>query len=133
MNPTRPIRVADYMSANVITFSPDMPVLDAIHELVTHRISGAPVIDDRGDLCGVLTERDCLKLAMHSGYYGDEAGNVREFMTADVVTVPPEMNIVDAAQKFLDLPYRRYPVVDESRLVGIISRRDILRGLLKQR
>jgi CBS domain-containing protein len=56
--------VRDYMTENLVTFTTDIDVLDAIHELVRHRIAGAPVLDDHGNLVGMLTELDCMKIAL---------------------------------------------------------------------
>ena len=122
-------RVRDYMAGSLVTFKPDTDVLDALQELVRHRIAGAPVVDDRGELVGMLSELDCLKVALNAGYYGDWGGPVSGFMTPKVHTVDADMNIVDLAQKFLDAGFRRFPVLDGNRLVGQISRRDVLRAL----
>jgi len=127
-----PIAVRDFMTRSPVTLRPDMQVLDAVHELVSHRISGAPVIDDQGELVGMLSEKDCLKLTLRAGYYGSTAGRVAQFMSPEVVTIDASLNIVDLAQRFLNEPYRRYPVLEGSRLVGIISRRDVLRALLER-
>jgi len=121
--------VRDYMAGHLVTFKPDTDVMDAIHELVKHRIAGAPVVDDKGDLVGMLSELDCLKVALNAGYYGDWGGPVSEYMTTGVESVDAEMNIVDLAQKFLDSGFRRFPVLRNNRLVGQISRRDALRAL----
>lgn len=121
--------VRDYMAGQLVTFKPDTDVMDAIHALVNHRIAGAPVVNDQGDLVGMLSELDCLKVALNAGYYGDWGGPVSDFMTAEVESVDAEMNIVDLAQKFLDSGFRRYPVLRNNRLVGQISRRDALRAL----
>jgi CBS domain-containing protein len=94
--------VRDYMAGRLVSFKPDMDVLDAMQELVQHRIAGAPVVDDHGDLVGMLSETDCLKIALNAGYYGDSGGPVGDFMTPQVESVDAEMNIIDLAQKFLD-------------------------------
>ena len=122
-------RVRDYMAGSLVTFKPDTDVLDAIQALVHHRIAGAPVVDDQGELIGMLSELDCLKVALNAGYYGDWGGPVADFMTRETETVDADMNIVDLAQKFLDSRYRRFPVLQGNRLVGQISRRDVLRAL----
>ena len=121
--------VRDYMAGQVVSFKPDTDVMDAIHELVERRIAGAPVVDDKGDLVGMLSELDCMKVALNAGYYGDWGGPVADFMSTSVESVDAEMNIVDLAQKFLDSGYRRFPVLRNNRLVGQISRRDALRAL----
>ena len=77
----------------------------------------------------MLSELDCLKVVLQAGYHGDYGGPVRDFMTSDVQTVNAEMSIVDLAEKFLKTRLRRFPVTDRNRLVGQISRRDVLRAL----
>ena len=69
--------VRDYMAGRVVSFKPDMDVLDAIHELVQNRIAGAPVVNDQGDLVGMLSELDCLKIALNAGYYGTGAARLQ--------------------------------------------------------
>ena len=128
MNP-RSCVVRDYMTVHPVTFNPDMDVLDAVHELVKHRIAGAPVVNEHGEVIGMLSEFDCLKVALDAGYYGDAGGPVSDFMSTDVESVSADMSIVDLAQKFLTSKFRRFPVMTENRLVGQISRRDVLRAL----
>lgn len=127
--PFKSALVRDYMSGRLVTFTPETDVLDAIHELVQKRIAGAPVVDDQGNLVGMLSELDCMKIAMTAGYHGDMGGPVADFMTADVVTIDADMSIFDLAQLFLTSGFRRYPVMSDNRLVGQISRRDVLRAL----
>lgn len=121
--------VKDYMAKTLVTFKPDTPVLDAVHTLVKNRIAGAPVVDDEGNLVGMLSELDCLKVALQAGYHSAYGGPVRDYMSEGVKTVNAEMSIVDLAQVFIDKGYRRFPVTDNNRLVGQISRRDVLRAL----
>lgn len=126
---SKSVVVKDYMARTLITFKPDTDVLDAVHELVKHRIAGAPVVDDSGNLLGMLSELDCLKVALHAGYHGDWGGPVSDYMSDGVKTVDAEMSIIDLAQVFLDTKFRRFPVVNKNRLIGQISRRDVLRAL----
>jgi len=125
----KPVTVRDYMSANLITFAPDTDILTAINRLIEKRISGAPVVDKQGNLVGILSEKDCLRVALQASYHGESAGTVAEYMHADVRTVDADANIADVAAMFLNEEYRRYPVMRHNRLVGQISRRDILRAL----
>jgi CBS domain-containing protein len=122
-------RVQDFMSGKLVTFTPEMDVLDAIHELVHHRYAGAPVVDDHGNLVGMLSEFDCMKVVLTSGYHDEPAGPVSDYMVADVKTVDAGMSIIDMAELFLESGIRRYPVLKDNRLVGQISRRDVLRAL----
>lgn len=127
--PIRSATVKDYMSGKLVTFTPDTDVLDAIHELVKHGISGAPVLDDTGNLVGMLSEFDCMKVVLSAGYHGEPGGPVSELMATDVKTVRAEVSIVDMADIFMESGLRRYPVISGNRLVGQISRRDVLRAL----
>jgi len=126
---SKSVLVKDYMAKSLVTFKPDTDVLDAVHELVKHRIAGAPVVDDTGNLLGMLSELDCMKVALHAGYHGDWGGPVSDFMSDGVVTVDAEMNIIDLAAEFIESKFRRFPVVENNRLIGQISRRDVLRAL----
>ena len=121
--------VKDYMARTLITFKPETEVLDAVHTLVDKRIAGAPVVDDEGSLVGMLSEFDCMRVVLGASYHGNAGGPVRDYMTTDTQTVDAQMNIVDLAQVFVDTGFRRFPVLEENRLVGQISRRDVLRAL----
>jgi len=125
------ITVRELMAANFVTFTPDMEILRAINMLVEKRISGATVIDKHGNVVGMLSEQDCMKVALHAGYYGDLGGRVSEYMSTEVKTVDADSSILNLAELFLNSPYRRYPVMQDNRLVGQISRRDVLRAMEK--
>ncbi len=127
--PLKSALVKDYMSGKLVTFAPDTDVLDAIHDLVQHRIAGAPVVDDHGNLIGMLSEFDCMKVVLTSGYHGEPGGPVADLMVTDVKTVDANMSIFDLAELFMESGFRRYPVMKDNRLVGQISRRDVLRAL----
>ena len=121
--------VKDYMARTLVTFKPETDVLDAVHTLVQHRIAGAPVVDDEGNLLGMLSEFDCMQVALNAGYHGTWGGPVRDYMSDGVETVDADMSIVDLAQVFINKKFRRFPVVQGTRLVGQISRRDVLCAL----
>jgi len=121
--------VKDYMARTLVTFKPETDVLDAVHVLVNKRIAGAPVVDDAGNLLGMLSELDCMKVALDAGYHGNWGGPIRDFMSEGVKTVDADMSIIDLAQEFITSRYRRFPVMQGTRLVGQISRRDVLRAL----
>ena len=123
------ISVRDYMASNLITLSPDTDILSAIRQIIANRISGAPVVDADGHLVGMLSERDCLKVALQADYYAEAGAKVSEFMTTDVRTIDVSTNILELAEMFVEQPYRRYPVTEAGRLVGQISVRDVLRAL----
>jgi predicted transcriptional regulator len=123
------IKVSDYMAASLITFNPETEMRLAISQLVEKRISGAPVVDDHGNLVGVLSEQDCMKVALSAGYHADFGGRVKDYMSPNVTTIDADTSILELAQRFIDSPFRRYPVLRNNRLVGQVSRRDVLRAL----
>jgi len=124
-----PVTAKHYMSASLVTFAPDTDVLTAISQLIEKRISGAPVLDRLGNLVGILSEKDCLRVALQTSYHAESAGTVAEYMQREVKTVDADASIVDIADMFLQDEYRRYPVMQDNRLVGQISRRDVLKAL----
>lgn len=125
----RSIRVRDYMATRLFTLAPTTEILHAVHLLVENDISGAPVIDEYGKLVGMLTEHDFMRIALEASYYEDYGGRVEEYMSKDVSTIDPDESIVALARRFINSSYRRYPVVENDRLIGQISRRDVMRAL----
>ena len=126
---TRSARARDYMAVKLITLTPDMDIHLAIKTLLDKRISGAPVVDGRGDLVGVLSKKDCFKVAFSASYHQDTAGPVSGYMSEGAETVDAGLSIVEVAELFLNSRYRRFPVTENGRLVGLISRYDALRAL----
>lgn len=129
MTRKKPVLARDYMTSAVVTLGPDMSLLEAVQVLLDHHISGAPVLDSTGRLVGLLSEKDCLHAALSAAYHGDLGGLVSDHMQRDVATVADDTPIFDVARRFIDGHFRRYPVVHGHRLVGQVSRRDVLRAL----
>lgn len=124
------LKVKDYMTVNKCTFTPDMDILRAIHKMLESRISGAPVIDEHGNMIGFLSEKDCMQVALNAGYnQAGAAGRVSEFMSNSVDTIEVDAPILEVAERFLKGSFKRFPVVMDNRLVGTITRQNILRAL----
>ncbi len=121
--------VADYMARDLITLSPDMEINHAMNILLDKKLSGAPVVDDSGQLVGVLSKKDCLAAALAASYYRDWGKPVSAYMSTDVKTLDAGMDILAATNAFLDSSFRRFPVMENGRLVGQISRSDALRAM----
>jgi CBS domain-containing protein len=122
--------VREFMDRHVQTIPPDADIMDAVDFLLEKRVTGALVADSKGKLVGILTEFDCLRLLTH----GDEraeapSGKVRDFMTSEVQTIPPTMDIYYCAGLFMNVSFRRFPVVESGRIVGAITRFDLLRAV----
>jgi predicted transcriptional regulator len=128
-----PFKVKDYMTRNLITFRSDERMEKVIDALLKHRISGAPVVNSKHELIGVISEGDCIKQISESRYYNMPLDDVtvEKHMVQNVETIDGEMNIFDAANKFLESKRRRFPIVENGKLVGQISQKDILKAALK--
>jgi CBS domain-containing protein len=124
-----PLRVRDYMTKDVLTVTPQTEITQAVQLMIDRDISGVLVVDASGALVGIVTERDCIAVAAAAGYYDDWGGPVEDFMSASVETVAPDDNLADVATRMTSSPHRRFPVMDAGRLVGLISRRDVLRAM----
>jgi len=126
------ITVADYMSTKLKTFRPEQNIMEVMETLVKFKISGGPVVNDQNVLVGIISEGDCLKQISESRYHNmriDDA-TVEKHMVRDVETIDGNMNIFDAANQFLQAKRRRFPIVREGKLVGLISQKDILKAAL---
>ena len=121
-------KVGEFMDTVVPTLSADTQVMKAVDFLLRHRVTGAPVVDSDGGIIGIITEKDLLKLVTEGiqGQPPTEA-TVAEYMSTDVVTVPPTVDIYYVAGLFLKNKFRRLPVVKDGKIVGAITRYDLLR------
>lgn len=128
-----PIKVKDYMTTNLVTFKPDQSVENVIEKLIKHRISGGPVVNDNQELIGIISEGDCIKQISESRYYNMPMDHrtIEQCMVKNVDTIDGNMNIFDAANKFLDSKRRRFPILEDGKLVGQISQKDILKAAIK--
>lgn len=123
-----PFKVSDFMSKELITFKPEQSIQEVIETLISKRISGGPVVNENNELVGVISEGDCISHISKSRYYNmpHEDEKVEHNMIKNVETIDGDMNIFDAADKFLKAKRRRFPIVEDGKLVGQISQKDIL-------
>ena len=124
-----PLRVGEHMTTDLVTITPDTEIMRAVYLLVEHDISGMPVVDEGGKLLGILTERDCIATAIQAGYFDEAGGSVKDFMSSPVETAAADDSLMDIAERLSQSVYRRFPVVQDGRLIGLISRRDVLEAL----
>ncbi len=121
--------VTDYMVKNLITFKPDTPISEVIDSLLDNTITGAPVLNDRNEVVGLIDDKDCLNVLVGGVYYNRPVNedNVAKYMSNVMKTISVKADIIEVAHIFLTTPYKRLLVMDENnKLVGQISRRDIL-------
>jgi CBS domain-containing protein len=126
------VNLRDYMLTNPAKVKPDDNVLEAMRVIIDNKISGVCVVDAEGILVGVLSELDCLRAALGATYNKTSVGLVREHMTGDNLLVAhPNENILDVAQDMLLKKHRRRPVVENGRLIGQITCRQLLAAVRK--
>ena len=132
---TMSLKVSDYMTTNLITFTPDQSIESVIQALIKHRISGGPVVNANKELIGIISEGDCIKQISESRYYNMpiQDQTIEKHMVKNVETIDGNMNIFDAANMFLETKRRRFPIVEAGKLVGQISQKDILKAAMEMK
>ena len=118
------------MKTDLITVTRDTPIHEAIRTLVDNNITGLPVVNDDMTLAGIITEKDVLNLLYD---YRDKPGKVEEYMTEEVIRFEHRDSLIDITRSFMDNHFRRVPIVTNGKLVGIVSRKDIIAYMLKLR
>ena len=129
----RSLKVIDYMTTKLVTFTPRLNVVEAMKQILEHRITAAPVVDETNQLVGMLAEVDLMSVVIQNSYYNEPVGIVGDYMKAPVDTVAPNLDIYTLAERFIHEHRRRYPVVHEGKLVGQISRRAVLMAAVDYR
>ncbi len=120
--------------ARVLAFSPEQDVFDAMAELLKNHFAAAPVVDEDNHVLGMLTEKDCLRILSNQIYDDDiEGGQVSDFQSPMRLICEPDMDIFGVTNRFLECNFPLLPVVENDKLVGVISRRDTLRGVRELR
>ncbi|WP_405610662.1 CBS domain-containing protein [Polaribacter sp. Asnod1-A03] len=127
------ILVSDYMTKKLVTFRAEDSLDYVIAQLITNKISGGPVVNEKNELIGIISETDCIKHISESKYYNmpsDVNNTVGKYMVTDVDTIDKDMNIFDAAFKFISSHRRRFPVIERGKLIGQISQKDVLKAAI---
>ncbi|MBE0489759.1 MAG: CBS domain-containing protein [Halomonas sp.] len=128
-----PTTVREIMSRDCYRVTAKTSVSTLAEGLSLHRLPGVPVVDERDHLIGFISEQDVLGKVLESTYLNEEPPLVRELMRNEVLTVTPNKSITDLAQEMLRNKPKVYPVVEQERLVGIVTRRDVLNAILSMR
>jgi CBS domain-containing protein len=121
---------SDIMTCGLLTVKGQSPISEAMELAVTHNISSLPVVDDYMNLVGIISEMDMLKLLYNPQ---NEPGNIEDFMTKQVVSFNHDDSLFDICDCFIDNNFRSIPILNQGRLVGIISRADIMVYILKNK
>lgn len=118
------------MTKNVISVKKQTGIYEAMRTMVENNVAGLPVVDDNMGLAGVITEKDVLKLLYA---VEDRPGCVEEFMSKDVISFDSEASLIDICECFINNSFRRVPIMSDGKVVGIISRKDVIAYILKLR
>jgi len=124
--------VEEYMTRDLITFKKDTDINVVIKSLLDNRISGAPVLNDNGQVVGLIDDKDCLNVLFGNVYnrLPTTTDTVSNYMSNVMKSISVNQNILDVALVFISSPFKRLLVMDDNnKLVGQISRRDILRAI----
>jgi len=124
--------ITKYMATDLITFTPETNVIEVIRTFLNNKISGAPVLNEKKEVVGLIDDKDCLRLLIDSVYHNEPIANVKvqSYMTSVMKIIDVNANVVDAAKIFLETKYKRLLVINEDgKLIGQISRQDILEAI----
>ena len=127
----RSIEAKDHMTESPVTVHPDTPLFEAIQALLDRSISGATVVDDEGNVVGVISEMDCLQAILSSAYHGQSGGRVKDVMTTEVETAAPDASVLEIASQLIAGHRRRLPVVRNGKFLGQYSCRSMLRAVVQ--
>ena len=92
--------IPDFMAKDLITFKPDTLIGTAIESILNHKISGESMVDENGDLVGILSEKDCLRTLFESSYYNNLSGHVKDYMSTEVITIDVNETLANVTDKF---------------------------------
>lgn len=121
--------VSDFMDKSFSTVTPTTRIGAAIELMLKKGLTGILVVDEETRLVGILSEKDCLKILLQEGFHRMPDDRVSSYMHKSLKTIDSGRDIIQVAQIFLENTFRRLPVVDDGKLVGQITRRDIVRGM----
>lgn len=125
------VTAKDIMRTDLVVFSPEAETLEATDRLISHRVSGGPVLSTGGEWLGSFSEHTAMKALLDMAMHQTPSGTVSSYMDADRARlVTPGTSLGQMIEQFQETKYRRFPVVDHGRLIGQISRRDVLQAAL---
>ena len=124
------LEIKNAMTTNLLTVKRQTPIYEAIRILVDKNITGLPVVNDDMTLAGIISEKDVMKLLYDTE---NKQGIVEDFMTENPSSFDQDDSLIDVAECFIKNHFRRVPITSEGKLVGIVSRKDIIKYILKLR
>lgn len=123
-------KAKEIMTKDVISIGRDIDIYEAIRIMVQNNVTGLPVVNDDMSLAGIISEKDVLSLLYN---IEDKPGKVEDYMTKNPVSFDQDESLIDIAECFIENNFRRVAILNRGKLVGIISRKDIIACILKLR
>lgn len=123
------LKVRDYMRPRAVTFTVDMSLSTALDKVLNAINIGGPVVNDRNEVVGFLSEQDLLNRLIQVSYHCQDTHVVGDCMRTEPLTISPEMSVIELANMMQEGKPKVYPVVENKKLVGIISRREVLKAV----
>lgn len=123
------LKAKDYMQTRPITFGADMMVQSAVAKFLNSHQLGGPVVDALGHLVGWVSEQDCIAVMLKEAYYDEPMAQVRDVMRKEVLAVGPDTSILALAEMMMGQKPKIYPVVEDGRLLGVISRHNVMQAI----
>jgi len=121
---------ADYMTSILRTVSPSMSLRELVSFLLEHKVSSAPVVDEQDRLLGFISERDCLTAIANESFSDSTViQDASHIMRRDPTTIAPDTALFRVTSMFIEHGFRHLPVVRGEKLVGVVSRSDVLRAV----
>lgn len=124
--------VRTIMQSTHMCLSPKMNLVLVSAHLSKHNLPGAPVIDENHNPIGYVSEYDCLEQLLQSTYYCDNTALAEDVMTKKLITTRPDLTLIDVASQMNENKVNAAPVIENSKVIGVISRGDIMRELVKE-
>ena len=124
------VNLRDYMLLHPVRVKAESNMMEAMRVIIDNKISGVCVVDDADNLVGILSELDCLRAIVDTAYNDNEpyGSKVEDLMTRQVDVNHVDEDIVGVASQMLDKRQRRRPIVENGKLVGQVTCRQILKA-----
>jgi CBS domain-containing protein len=125
------VKAKQLMTTDVVTVTKETPITEVVQLMVDHNITGIPVVEEDMTLVGMVTEKDILRL-LYAGE-GAKRKPVEEFMTRPAIHFDEEESLRDISDCLMSYDFRRVPITSGAKVVGVISRHDILKYMAEAR
>jgi len=128
---TTDVQAKDIMLKRFVHLKESLTTAEAAQTLLDYKLPGAPVVNEREEIVGFLSEKDCLNRVIKSRYLNTPSIPISEYMSTELVTVSPDSSLFYVVELFTKHPYHCYPVVEHNKVVGLIYRHHCLKATME--